>query len=141
MLLISVWWLFGDNGFDILLYDTYYIIAPRYLSLLLLSFLPAEAVIHFLTRRFRQWRWLQYVHVYGVLIFVVTALVLFSSFFISAPDGGNNVYARYYNSGASSGSWAPLLILLLAILALVLAHIAFVINLVAGFIRGQKAPL
>ncbi|WP_109695836.1 hypothetical protein [Chitinophaga deserti] len=123
---------YSNEAIDAHLHDTYYIIAwplwafPGPLVLLLF------ALIYWLTRNLRQWKALQYFHVLSFLVapFLISLLTTDNNIPVSGsiPD---DYFERYNNVQR----WGTVLLVIL-----LLGQIAFLINLIAGFIRGKKSP-
>lgn len=108
-----------DTAIDIHLHDTYFIIARGHIYLMMAFLIALVAVIYFLTRRFRQWPLLQYFHIACIVIFQFS-LSLDRYYLVNEilNEGGRAFYAVVFFIG----------------------NLAFLINLVAGFIRGKKSP-
>ncbi len=142
---ILIWAILFNDAFDIHLHDTYFIIGPYFLTGLLAGIVLFETAVYFATRSFRQWKILQYIHVYTLLFFILTCFLAFIFDSQVGEHGGNQLSKRYFVDYSSwyamDGAlyWSGKMILI-SFLAMFLGHLAFVINVIAGFIRGKKAP-
>ena len=134
---IVVWGVIIGDAVDIHLYDTYFVIGRYFLTGWLGVFIAAEALIYLLTGAFRQSKALHRTHIYAMV--VVTAGV----FFLLAY-GGINGGARYYDYstiyGTTDSRWVSM-VGFITVLAFLTGQLAFMINIIAGFVRGKKAPL
>lgn len=137
LLLPLTFWVVTQNELlDLHLYDTYYVMAPFLLVALMVIVILAEAGIYFATRKYRQWRGLHYFHLLSFTIFIIA---LFFTLY-----RGNGVSMRYYEAGNPEKAylieWVAIG-LSVTFLIFALGQLAFVINVIAGFFRGKKAPL
>lgn len=120
-----------NPGWDVHYGDTYLVftwpwwLAPGAIVLLLF------ALIYRLTRNYRQWKAIQYVHVLSYL--VVPGLTYLMSVEFQVP-----YYRNRIAMGTVSTDYIHWLTLLLVCIFL-LGQLAFLVNLVAGFIRGKKS--
>lgn len=104
---------------DIHFHDTMYVINSLHMGILIGGYFLLQAVIYYLTRNYKQWRSIQYFHV------ATTILILLASM---SSEG-------YYDFGSL---YRISIITVTLILFFVLGQILFIINLIAGFIRGKK---
>lgn len=138
---LAFWFVAYGGTVELHVYDTYFIIGPLHLVLPLSCLVLVEAGIYFLTRRFRQLPALQNLHVAGFAIFMLGLFI----FFYYNTYGGIAGPARYYlengDPDVSNDVNAVAIAAFVALLAFAISHLAFLFNLVAGFIRGKKTPL
>jgi heme/copper-type cytochrome/quinol oxidase subunit 1 len=134
---LILWGVIIGDAVDIYLHDTYFVIGRYFLTGWLGTFIAVEAFIYLLTSAFRQWKALHRTHIYTMVL--VTAGV----FFLLAY-GGINGGARYYDYstvyGTLNSPWVSI-VSLITVLAFLTGQLAFLINIIAGFIRGKKATL
>ncbi|MGX5818143.1 hypothetical protein ACWKWU_08105 [Chitinophaga lutea] len=135
----------GFSGpIDLHLHDTYFVI-DNYGTLLALLFGPVfliEALLYYFTRKFRQWRWLQSVHIACTTV----ALALLVVISLYAPQWLGKVqearqYADYNSWNAAREAQYPVQLAVTAAFMFglfFLGQLAFVVNLIAGFIRGRR---
>ncbi|WP_126249260.1 hypothetical protein [Chitinophaga rhizosphaerae] len=122
-----------NNSIDIHLHDTYYVIAIPHMCMLLSVPFAFAAVIYFLTRNFRQWTVLKYLHLLSLGMIPVLLYLHSTDFQMS-----------YYPSSpeADFGRMKSANLLTLAVaLIFVLGQVAFLVNIIAGFIRGKKSAV
>ena len=121
----------GTAILDIHFHDTYYVIEHWYI--LPAIFLLLQALIYFLTDKFRQISALKYIHVASICLFACF-LLYYDYYFDSYPER--------YAAGISFKEMFDAIrleqVLALFLLVLVLGHLLFVLNLVIGFVRGKK---
>lgn len=108
---------------DIHLHDTYLVISRHHLYFMLSWPIAVVAFIYFVTRNFRQWKGLHYFHIVSILICCVDVLYPRQFFYASFND---------HNSAMEKPA--------LFVWAFLLGTLAFLVNLIAGFIRGKKSP-
>lgn len=108
-----------DTAIDIHLHDTYYIIARGHIYLLMAFLIALVAVIYFLTRRFRQWPFLQYFHIACIVIFQLSLSI-------------NRFYLVNEMLDERGTAFSAIVFFI--------GNVAFLVNLTAGFIRGKKSP-
>ncbi|RPE13594.1 hypothetical protein EGT74_08790 [Chitinophaga lutea] len=140
---ILVWAFLFSDAFDIHLHDTYFVIGPYFLTGLLGAIVLFETAVYLVTRSFRQWRVLQYIHVYTLFFFILTCFFAFFFESKAGVHGGNQLPKRYfvdYSTWSDSAFWWGRIVLI-SFFAMTLGHVAFVTNVIAGFFRGKKAPL
>lgn len=117
-----------NNSIDIHLHDTYYVIAISHICMLLAIPLAFAAIVYFLTRNFRQWAVLKYFHLLSFGMIPVLLYFLSTDFQIS-----------YYRQDDVFNRFNSVKMLSLAtVLIFVLGQVAFLVNLIAGFVRGKK---
>lgn len=137
----ALWAATSGTLLDLHLHDTYFVFSPFSLSLLLMILVLAEALIYLLTQRFRQPSVLQYLHVLCVALFLIAVFFVF----YYPAHGGNFAPDRYYEGNGkhavvSDSNWWSIMSTI-AFLAFVAGHLAFLIALIAGFVKGKKATL
>ncbi|WP_423736966.1 hypothetical protein [Chitinophaga caseinilytica] len=97
---------------------------PRFGAVALL----VMAAVYRFTRRYRQWPALQYFHVGSYL--AIPLIIWLGDRLMDVPYPGNPVV--FYYSPATE-MWIGILTIIL-----VMGQLAFVVNVVAGFMRGRK---
>ena len=122
----------SDATVDLHFHDTYYVISIFHLAIVYAVLLVAEAGLYTATSWFRQWRWLQVLHVVSMLL---SPLILVVS-------SGVFTERRYFDySSESSFLLQPRFLrwwYVTGILIFFAGHLAFLVNIVAGFFRGRK---
>lgn len=137
---VILWAVLIGDAFDIHLVDTYFVIGPYFLTCWLTALLTLEAFIYYLTNRFRQLKVLQRIHVYGLAFFIAVVYFLLAS-------RGSGELGRYYDYGSVEDAYGSFndrltsILVLAGMLAFFTGHVAFIVNLLAGFIKGKKATL
>lgn len=106
-----------------------YIIPKRELLLTMTGFFSILALVYFLTRHYRQSTFWQFFHIGSLL----PPVIFFSPF--SIPEVSPYPPVQFLPT-----SFLPTIEGSILILYCLLGQLAFVINLIAGFIRGKKSP-
>ncbi len=123
----------ADTAIDLHFHHTYYIVSIFHLAIVYAVLLVAEAGLYTATSRFRQWRWMQVFHVASLLISPLLLVV----------SSGVFTERRYfdYSSQSSFLLQRPFLVWwhVAGILIFLAGHLAFLVNIVAGFFRGRKS--
>lgn len=121
-----------SEAIDIHLHDTYYVISLPHVYTLAAMLFALFAIIYFLTRKFRQWVFLQYFHLIS-LAMVPLLPVLFSMTFQMKhyPLQPEDAFDPYNTANMMT---------MFVLMIFLLGQLAFLINLAAGFIRGKKSP-
>jgi hypothetical protein len=125
--------LISNSALDIHLSDTWNFSESMKTPGGLSVFIALEGLLYTITRRFRQLRWLQVLHVISM---VCLPIIFFLYIQPSMPR-------RYFDYGDSTPALAgkPFYIsMLIAGLIFITGQIAFIANLITGFSRGRKGP-
>lgn len=130
LVVITAGLLTANRTTDFHFHDTFFIINNFHVGVFIGGFFLLQAVLYFLTDTFRQWRSLQYFHVIstGLTLLLGMGYVLYH--ILQEPRS-----LRYYELARTP--WYDKVITLV-LLTFILAQILFIINLIAGFIRGKK---
>ncbi|WP_343304777.1 hypothetical protein AAHN97_24770 [Chitinophaga niabensis] len=131
LLIIIVGGLTADFTLDFQLYDTYFIVSNFQAGIFVGGFLLLQTVIYFLTDRYRQSRSLQYFHVIstGMMFLAGSAW----QFYIQQRPIKSGDVLRLLDDAYFW--WAVASVFLFLFIP---GQILFIINLIAGFIRGKK---
>lgn len=120
-----------DSATDLHLHDTYFVISFFHLNLFLGLILLAEAGIYAATEGFKQWKWLQVLHVISVPPVIVILILS------AIPPT-----MRWYGDvGVDTSPWNDEIVIVIAricILFFIACQIGFIVNVIAGSIRGRK---
>lgn len=116
----------AGSSVDFHIHDTYFVVSNLHTGVFLGVFFLLQATIYFLTDNYRQWRSIQYFHVLGIAL-IIPAIFSFR-LYTSRP---------YHYASYDQFSTISMLGVILAVLFL-LGQILFIINMLAGFIRGKK---
>jgi heme/copper-type cytochrome/quinol oxidase subunit 1 len=119
-----------DSAVDLHLHDTYFVIAFPHLALFLGFFLLAEAGIYAATERFRQWKWLQILHAATVPLLIITLILSLIPFDLTWYGDVGLVAFEGYEILIEIGR--------ICVLVFIAGQIGFIVNVIAGFIRGKK---
>lgn len=104
---------------------------PVFPGIALAILIAAEAAVYLLTNSYRQLRWLQQLHVTSAFACAVLfPMVPYFIFLYNFPD---------IHTGAMFGMFIPVVVLWLAVLSFLVGQLAFTVNIIAGFFRGQKS--
>jgi len=109
-----------QDAFEFHLHDTYYVIARPHMYLFMAGSIALTAIVYFLTRNFRQWTILQYVYIICIVAFQI---IHFLPIKLDRTWEDTVYYERL---------WGTMYLLFL------LGNLVFLVNLIAGFIRGKK---
>lgn len=131
LIILLAYFIPTDASIDIHLHDIYIIISYPTISFVAGSILFYESVIYFATRKFRQFRSLQYIHV-GSIFFFIIAYFCYSRFPTQQPE-----LMQDFNSfmRIRPREW----IVIFTFLLLLLGQLLFLLNIILGFFRGKKS--
>lgn len=122
LLVIGVCVLTGNFITDFHFHDTFYVIHNYFFGIYIGGFLLFQTAVYYITDNYRQWRFIQYVHVISLALILLVSISWILYNILSRP-------ARLLPNEA---------ILLFFLLLFLLGQILFIVNLIAGFIRGKK---
>lgn len=118
---------------DLHLQDTYYVIDYWHGALILGVLILPQAIIYFLTEKFRQYPVLKYLHVLPIILFVAI-LFYYNQFVDQYPT-------RYIGASNADSLWTVSFlerVLVFSMIAIAIGHLLFIINIIIGFVRGKK---
>lgn len=122
LLLILLGFMSGSGSLDFHFHDTYYIFNDLMVCLYVGFFLLLETAVYFVTADYPQWRSIQYLHVISVFVTVVAVITWLFHINITGKS------FLFINEAVFSS----------LLLFFLLGQILFIVNLIAGFIRGKK---
>lgn len=120
---------------DIHVHDTMFVVSYLHIGLFIGGFLLLQTLIYFLTDNYRQWRSIQYIHIISIVLVVLFGIGggLYSP--RHTPSSEPIHYADYSSFGGLSFFEVVFSFLFIFFL---LGQLLFIVNLIAGFIRGRK---
>lgn len=113
--------------------DTWTIIEEMKTPLELGAFIGLEGFLYAITRRFRQLRWLQVLHVISMVFLPVI-------FFLYIQPSMPRRYVDYGDNQPDPSGKLFDVTMLIARLVFIIGQFAFIANLITGFRRGRKGP-
>ena len=130
LLIIIFGMLTARSTTDFHLHDTYFVVSNFHIGILVGGFFLLQTAVYFLTDNYRQWRSVQYFHVIGtgLLLLAAVSSAFYEEFVPPAPDR-----SFYYTTFLLEDSIKAIILFLF-----LPGQILFIINLIAGFIRGKK---
>lgn len=123
LLLIIYGILTASSTMDIHLHDTYFVVSNFHMGVIVGTFFLLQAAVYFLTQNYRQWRSIQYFHVLSIALIIL----------ITRPADPEPFHYADYGRFSSQET-----LNLILISVFLLGQILFIINILAGFIRGKK---
>jgi heme/copper-type cytochrome/quinol oxidase subunit 1 len=120
---------------DIHVHDTMFVVSYLHIGLFIGVFLLFQTLIYFLTDNYRQWRSMQYIHIISIVLVVLFGIGggLYSSH--DNPRSEPLIYADHSRFGGLAFFEVAFSFLFIFFL---LGQLLFIVNLIAGFIRGRK---
>lgn len=135
LLVILLGLLFARTIVDIHVHDTMFVIDYLSIGLFLGGFFLFQTLIYFLTDNFRQWRSVQYSHVISIGLIMIVGI----SGLVYAPHFTPRTQPVPYVDHSWFGGLSSLeIVFSLLFLFFLLGQLLFIVNLIAGFLRGKK---